>query len=118
MRKTDPTKYSQRKCIAKEFVYLGENKGNMKDAHGEAVNRVGQFIRSIRQKILERKQAGLQVHESDSGDEDDDDDEDEPEPLLRRRRNQEPTHVHVIQSMEGVVQNKERDKPNAWTNSL
>ena len=38
MRKTDPTRYSQRKQIAKEFIYLGRNEDNMRDDHGLAAS--------------------------------------------------------------------------------
>ena len=48
MRKTDPTKYSQRKLIAKEFDRVGRNEGNMNDIHGEHAKSVRYLIESIR----------------------------------------------------------------------
>ncbi|KAF9302957.1 hypothetical protein BG003_002195, partial [Podila horticola] len=55
MRKTDPTRYSQRKQIAKEFVYLGRNEGNMKDVHGKAADLIRTLLLSIRKKKHQRK---------------------------------------------------------------
>lgn len=103
MRRTDSAKYSQRKSIAMEFIYLGRNEVNVKDVHGKAADTVRQLLKSIHRKNLEREEAGtsssgLQDHGRDE-DEDEDEDE-EPEPLLRRRRNQQQPR-HIIQSVEG-----------------
>ncbi|KAG9067632.1 hypothetical protein KI688_012417 [Linnemannia hyalina] len=106
MRKTDSAKYSQRKSIAMEFIYLGRNEANVKDVHGKAADTVRQLLKSIHQKNLEREHtdavgtssSGLQDHGRDDEHEDEDE-EVEPEPLVRRRLNQQPRHV--IQSVEG-----------------
>ncbi|KAF9992562.1 hypothetical protein BGZ65_012092, partial [Modicella reniformis] len=55
MRKTDPSKYSQRKLIGEEFEHLGRNEGNMRDCHGGALDKIGDLITSIRVKNAERK---------------------------------------------------------------
>lgn len=55
MRKTDPTKYSQRKLIAKEFDRVGRNEGNMDDIHGEHAKSVRYLIESIRWGNSRRK---------------------------------------------------------------
>ncbi|KAG9061244.1 hypothetical protein KI688_007582 [Linnemannia hyalina] len=106
MRKTDSVKYSQRKSIAMEFIYLGRNEVNVKDVHGKASDTVRQLLKSIHQKNLERKHtdavgtssSGLQDHGREAECEDEDE-EVEPEPLVRHRLNQQPSHM--IQSVEG-----------------
>ena len=55
MRKTDPTKYSQRKLIAKEFDRVGRNAVNMNDIHGEHAKSVRYLIESIRWGNSRRK---------------------------------------------------------------
>jgi len=94
MRKTDSAKYSQRKSIAMEFIYLGRNDGNMKDVHGKAVDTVRQLLKSIHQKNLEREHTDA-VGTSSSGLQDHgrDDEEEEEEPLVRRRPNQQPRNM-------------------------
>ncbi|KAF9207016.1 hypothetical protein BGZ49_001352 [Haplosporangium sp. Z 27] len=55
MRRTDPSRYSQRKLIATEFIYLGRNDRNMSDVHGESVELVSNLIASIRAHKRARK---------------------------------------------------------------
>jgi hypothetical protein len=105
MRKTDSAKYSQRKSIAMEFIYLGRNEGIMRDVHGKATDTVRQLLKSIHQKNLEREHtdvvgassSGLQNHGKDDEYENEDEDE-EPKPL-RRRLYQQPRRM--IQNTEG-----------------
>jgi hypothetical protein len=82
MRKTDSAKYSQRKSIAMEFIYLERNEGNMSDVHGKATDTVRQLLKSIHQKNLEREHtdaveassSGLQNHGKDNEYENEDED--------------------------------------------
>ncbi|KAF9970516.1 hypothetical protein BGZ75_002260, partial [Mortierella antarctica] len=123
MRKTDPTKYSQRKLIAAEFRYLGRSESNMTDVHGEAAKLIRDLIVSIRTKRDERilraralvSQGGEhrqqrqdeeeKEEENDNSDEgeregeDEDEDEDE-EPLIRRR------HAGVLQQVQRVQESQ------------
>ncbi|KAF8924162.1 hypothetical protein BGZ47_004180, partial [Haplosporangium gracile] len=55
MRKTDPTRYSQRKLIAKEFIFLGRSEKAMGKVHGSATGLIRSLLTSIRNKKRERR---------------------------------------------------------------
>jgi hypothetical protein len=56
MKTTDPSRFSQRKLIADEYEYWGKNEKNMLDCHGNALDKVGDLIASIRFKKTGRKE--------------------------------------------------------------
>ncbi|KAK5820671.1 hypothetical protein F5H01DRAFT_404160 [Linnemannia elongata] len=55
MRKTDPTRYSQRKLIALEFIRLGRSERNMRDTYGLSANAIRDLLDSIRLSNLRRR---------------------------------------------------------------
>lgn len=63
MRKSDPTRYSQRKQSAKEFNYLGRNEGNMRDVHGQASTLIRTLLVSICQQNRLRKRKSRAKHQ-------------------------------------------------------
>ncbi|KAF9111036.1 hypothetical protein BGW39_004488, partial [Mortierella sp. 14UC] len=97
MRKTAPSRHSQRKLIAEEFNRVGRNEGNMNDIHGEHAKSVRYLTESIRWGNSRRKAEakknlaakGVIVDrneeiEEDEQEEIDEGEEEEEERLIRR----------------------------------
>ncbi|KAF9995339.1 hypothetical protein BGZ65_009002 [Modicella reniformis] len=55
MRRTDPSRYPQRKLIVDEFEYHGKNSSNMRICHGVALDKINDLIHSIREKRKARE---------------------------------------------------------------
>jgi hypothetical protein len=81
MRKTDPSRYSQRKLITNEYYRLNQSDKNMEEVHGmelTAVKRLISSIRSVRRVIKEEREARRTgERESDEEEDENDDEEDE-----------------------------------------
>ncbi|KAF9560859.1 hypothetical protein EC968_005976 [Mortierella alpina] len=113
LRKTDETRYFQRKSIANKHVYVGENASKIRDAHGEAMNSVRALIPSIRkQKKLRMQQRlvatprTLQMDEEEDKDKEGQEEEEEEE----KQEQEEGADVHTVEnsqleSVEKPVQN-------------
>ncbi|KAF9086002.1 hypothetical protein BGX27_003290 [Mortierella sp. AM989] len=100
MRKTEPSRYSQRKLIAMEFNLLHKSDKNMRDIHGGAVDLVSNLITSIRFHKRERKRSSLgtggkpqcverdeeeEEAEEEEGEEDSEETEEEEDQWRRKR---------------------------------
>ncbi|KAF9084375.1 hypothetical protein BGX27_003824, partial [Mortierella sp. AM989] len=92
MRRTDPSRYSQRKLIATEYIYLGRSDQNMRDIHGDSVDLVSSLIASIRSHNRERKKHSLGSGEGGSRRSDEDSEEEEVDHLIRRKRSAMDLH--------------------------
>ncbi|KAF8985364.1 hypothetical protein BGZ46_004704 [Entomortierella lignicola] len=79
MRRTDPSRYSQRKLIATEFIYLGRNDRNMSDVHGESVELVSNLIASNRAHKRARKKSPSSSSAADEEEQKEDEEEKEGE---------------------------------------
>lgn len=113
MCKTDPTRYSQRKQIAKEFVYLGRNESNMKDVHGKAVDLIRTLLVSIHKKKCERKQSvvvGTGTLPSGQQEQDVTEEEEEEEELLTRHRQLQYFFQQKEQSARSVSETQEEQE--------
>ncbi|KAK3827176.1 MAG: hypothetical protein JOS17DRAFT_791951 [Linnemannia elongata] len=109
MRKTDPTRYSQRKLIALEFIRLGRSERNMRDTYGLSANAIRDLLDSIRLSKLRRnsgvgaqmqmvQEAELFESEPESEKEEEEqeegeEDEEVDEPLILNRRRMPPPHA-------------------------
>ncbi|OAQ24998.1 hypothetical protein K457DRAFT_23572 [Linnemannia elongata AG-77] len=115
MRKTDPTRYSQRKLIALEFIRLERSERNMRGTYGLSANAIRDLLDSIRLSNLRRRNSRDREEEalmhtvqeadafepepeSDREDIEDEEEEEEEEdekkePLTLNRRRVLPAHT-------------------------
>ncbi|KAG9060719.1 hypothetical protein KI688_009789 [Linnemannia hyalina] len=78
MRKTDPTKYSQRKLIAKELDRVGRNEGNMNDIHVKATGVALDESEDVNEVEVVEEDDSEEMEEEES-------EESEEECLIRRK---------------------------------
>ncbi|GJJ69490.1 hypothetical protein EMPS_01836 [Entomortierella parvispora] len=83
MRKTDPSRYSQRKLITNEYNRLHRNEENMMEVHGETLSSIHKLIQSIRDVKKARAKDG-----GGSGSVDGEEEEEEEEELVPARKRQ------------------------------
>ncbi|KAF8950617.1 hypothetical protein BGZ46_004412 [Entomortierella lignicola] len=89
MRKTDPSRYSQRKLVAAEFTYLDSDDKKMEDTHSGSLFSVNQLVASIRQHNRARRRSTSEASKRKKTSENYEEEEkcETKNRLVKRRRN-------------------------------